>query len=142
MIHFYKNSRQGLFCATYIHLQYIRYERNDFTVVIQPAFNNIQLFKVTDQHTGRQVCAICVFTTWPAKTYFLCQVPDYSFFAPDCLHPSKKLHELMARALWNNMLSPLNKKATSLSRNPPFICPSADYPFLATRLNSYFNLYP
>jgi len=97
-----------------------RYEQNDFTVVIQPAFTNIQLFKRKDKITGRQVT-------------------DYSFFAPDCLHPSQKLHGLMARALWNNMLSPVGKKATSWSRDPPFLCPSSESPFLATRLNSNSN---
>jgi len=64
------------------------------------------------------------------------QVVDYSFFAPDCLHPSQKLHGLMARALWNNMLSPVGQKATSWSRSPPFLCPSPESPYLATRLNS------
>jgi len=94
-----------------------RYERDDFTVVIQPAFTNIGLFTSPDKKTGKQV-------------------PDYSYFAPDCLHPSQKLHGLMARALWNNMLTPLGRKSTSWSRDPPFLCPSTSSPYLATRLNS------
>lgn len=94
-----------------------RYERDDFTVVIQPAFTEIGLFTNKSPKTGKQV-------------------PDYSFFAPDCLHPSQKLHSLMARALWNNMLSPVGQKATSWSRDPPFLCPSTSSPYLATRLNS------
>ena len=64
---------------------------------------------------------------------------DYSFFAPDCLHPSQKLHALMARALWNNMLSPSGRKATSWSSEPPLLCPSVDQPYLKTRLNSQQN---
>ena len=64
---------------------------------------------------------------------------DYSFFAPDCLHPSQKLHALMARALWNNMLSPPGRKATSWSSEPPLLCPSVDQPYLKTRLNSQQN---
>ena len=64
---------------------------------------------------------------------------DYSFFAPDCLHPSQKLHALMARALWNNMLSPRGRKATSWSSEPPLLCPTEDQPYLKTRLNSQEN---
>jgi len=94
-----------------------RYERKDFTVVIQPAFTDLELFMRPDKRGKRQVV-------------------DYSFFAPDCLHPSQKLHGLMARALWNNMLSPEGEKATSWSRSPPFLCPSPESPYLATRLNS------
>jgi len=94
-----------------------RYERKDFTVVIQPAFTDLELFMRPGKKGKRQVV-------------------DYSFFAPDCLHPSQKLHGLMARALWNNMLSPEGQKATSWSRSPPFLCPSPESPYLATRLNS------
>jgi len=42
----------------------------------------------------------------------------------------------MARALWNNMLSPMGSKATSWSREPPFLCPTPNSPYLATRGNS------
>lgn len=93
-----------------------RYERPDFTVVVQPAFTELELFKRRDFKQRL--------------------VNDYSYFAPDCLHPSQKLHGLMARALWNNMLSPLGSKATSWSKDPPFLCPSPQSPFLATRSNS------
>ena len=64
---------------------------------------------------------------------------DYSYFAPDCLHPSQKLHSLMARALWNNMLSPQGRKATNWSRDPPLLCPTVNQPYLRTRLNSQRN---
>ena len=39
----------------------------------------------------------------------------------------------LPRALWNNMLSPEGQKATSWSRSPPFLCPSPESPYLATR---------
>jgi len=94
-----------------------RYETKDFTVVIQPAFTELDLFKRFDKKSQRQV-------------------NDYSFFAPDCLHPSQKLHGLMARALWNNMLSPMGTKATSWSNEPPFLCPTPTSPYLSTRINS------
>jgi len=112
-----------------------RYERDDFTVVIQPAFTNIGLFTSPDKKTGKQVKPYHHFVLDTILNLFL-QVPDYSYFAPDCLHPSQKLHGLMARALWNNMLTPLGRKSTSWSRDPPFLCPSTSSPYLATRLNS------
>ena len=32
-----------------------RYEREDFTVVLQPAFTNLELFTTVDARTGKQV---------------------------------------------------------------------------------------
>ena len=96
----------------------LRYEKDDFTVVIQPAFTNLNLF-----YKPR---------TSPNKRPDI----DYSYFAPDCLHPSQKLHALMARALWNNILQPVNKKTTGWKPDPPFLCPTPDSPYLSTRLNS------
>lgn len=60
-----------------------RYDtREDFSVVLQPFFYNIQLPILAD---GR---------------------PDVSFFAPDCLHPNQKFHSQLSRALWVNMNEP------------------------------------
>jgi len=94
-----------------------RYEKDDFTVVIQPAFTRINLFTKFSRKYNKQI-------------------PDLTYFGPDCLHPSQKLHALMARALWNNMLSPEGSKQMSWSRSPPFLCPTPSSPYLATRLNS------
>jgi len=94
-----------------------RFERNDFTVVTQPAFTNFKLFTKLDEKNQK--------------------VTDYSYFAPDCMHPSQKLHGLMARSLWNNMLTPLGRKETVLSKDPPLLCPTPSSPYLATRLNSW-----
>jgi len=94
-----------------------RYEREDFTVVIQPSFAKASLYQKYSRRLRKKV-------------------PDMSFFGPDCLHPSQKLHALMARGLWNNMLSPEGFKQIETSKVPPFLCPSPASPYLATRLNS------
>ena len=113
-----------------------RYETEDFTVVIQPAFTNLELFTVkgsVSQYEGSERPNSCPRTEVRPGSR---PPTDYSFFAPDCLHPSQKLHALMARALWNNMFSPLGSKATSWSNEPPLLCPTPDQPYLRTRLNS------
>ena len=56
-----------------------RYERDNFTVVLQPAFTDLDLFYKRPRDLGQRPPV------------------DYSYFAPDCLHPSQKLHSLMAR---------------------------------------------
>ena len=56
-----------------------RYERDNFTVVLQPAFTDLDLFYKRPRDPGQRPPV------------------DYSYFAPDCLHPSQKLHSLMAR---------------------------------------------
>ena len=35
-------------------------------------------------------------------------LPDLSYLAPDCFHFSQKLHSLVARSLWNNLLQPVS----------------------------------
>lgn len=95
-----------------------RYEKDDFTVVIQPAFTNLSLFYKPRKDYGRRPDI------------------DYSYFAPDCLHPSQKLHALMARALWNNMLQPVGHKTTGWTKDPPLLCPTQESPYIRTRLNS------
>ncbi|XP_033694695.1 phospholipase B1, membrane-associated isoform X1 [Tursiops truncatus] len=97
-----------------------RYDtREDFSVVLQPFFYNIQLPILAD---GR---------------------PDVSFFAPDCLHPNQKFHSQLSRALWVNMLEPLGKKTDTLdlTAHIPLPCPAQNEPFLRTPRNSNYT-YP
>ncbi|XP_059972914.1 phospholipase B1, membrane-associated [Mesoplodon densirostris] len=97
-----------------------RYDtREDFSVVLQPFFYNIQLPILAD---GR---------------------PDVSFFAPDCLHPNQKFHSQLSRALWVNMLEPLGKKTDTLdlTTDIPLPCPAQNEPFLRTPRNSNYT-YP
>ncbi|XP_032071945.1 phospholipase B1, membrane-associated [Thamnophis elegans] len=88
--------------------------REDFTVVLQPFLRNISLPVLQD---GRL---------------------DTSFFAPDCFHFSQKSHSQLSRALWNNMLQPVGKKAVSFDfmDNITLSCPSPQQPFLRTFKNS------
>ncbi|KAK1333190.1 hypothetical protein QTO34_006727 [Cnephaeus nilssonii] len=65
-----------------------RYDtREDFTVVVQPFFERVDMPKTAEG------------------------LPDSSFFAPDCFHFSKKSHAHSGSALWNNMLEPVGQKA-------------------------------
>lgn len=40
--------------------------------------------------------------------------PDRSYFSPDCFHLSQRAHTLMARALWNNMVSSASLRNVSI----------------------------
>lgn len=42
----------------------------------------------------------------------------------DCFHPSLIAHQNMAKALWNNMLTPAAKKRSSFDFAEPFVCPT------------------
>uniref|UniRef100_G1RZD0 Phospholipase B1, membrane-associated n=1 Tax=Nomascus leucogenys TaxID=61853 RepID=G1RZD0_NOMLE len=97
-----------------------RYDtREDFSVVLQPFFQNVQLPVLADG------------------------LPDTSFFAPDCIHPSQKFHSQLARALWTNMLEPLGSKTETLDLRAemPITCPTQNEPFLRTPRNSNYT-YP
>ena len=54
----------------------------------------------------------------------------------DCFHPSEKSHALSATALWNSMLTPPDKRATSIpTLDLAPICPDEDavfYPGMRT----------
>lgn len=84
----------------------------DFTVVIQPFFNDFQPPRLTNGKI------------------------DLSYFAPDCFHFSAKSHALGAVGLWNNMLQPVGKKATTLTVGEEILCPTNEAPFIYTNKNS------
>ncbi|XP_070285022.1 phospholipase B1, membrane-associated [Myotis yumanensis] len=92
-----------------------RYDtREDFTVVVQPFFEKVDLPKTPEG------------------------LPDSSFFAPDCFHFSKKSHAHSGSALWNNMLEPVGQKARrhDFESKINITCPNKDSPFLSTYKNS------
>ncbi|NXG52687.1 PLB1 Phospholipase, partial [Psilopogon haemacephalus] len=92
-----------------------RYDtREDFTVVIQPFFQNFKIPLDQDGH------------------------PDISYFSPDCLHPSQKGHSQLAKALWNAMLQPVGQKMDSFDFMADIVldCPAQNKPFLGTYKNS------
>ncbi|XP_012507870.1 PREDICTED: phospholipase B1, membrane-associated [Propithecus coquereli] len=92
-----------------------RYDtREDFTVVVQPFLENVDMPKTSEG------------------------LPDSSFFAPDCFHFSSKTHARAATALWRNMLEPVGQKTTqhNFENKINVICPSQVWPFLSTYKNS------
>ncbi|XP_033874390.2 phospholipase B1, membrane-associated-like isoform X1 [Acipenser ruthenus] len=97
-----------------------RYDtRDDFTVVLQPFFREVQIPLLPD---GR---------------------PDSSYFTADCFHLSQKTQSQIARALWNNMLQPVGNKSTfqNLTTAVSLSCPTQADPFLRTYKNSNYS-YP
>ncbi|XP_037668950.1 phospholipase B1, membrane-associated [Choloepus didactylus] len=92
-----------------------RYDtREDFTVVVQPFFEKVDMPKTSEG------------------------LPDSSFFAPDCFHFQSKAHGRAASALWNNMLEPVGQKTSqhNFENEINIACPSQVWPFLSTYKNS------
>ncbi|MBZ3879106.1 Phospholipase B1, membrane-associated [Sciurus carolinensis] len=92
-----------------------RYDtREDFTVVVQPFLENVDMPKTLEG------------------------LPDSSFFAPDCFHFSSKSHARAASGLWKNMLEPVGQKATrhKFEDKIDIVCPNQVWPFLSTYKNS------
>ncbi|XP_035828409.1 phospholipase B1, membrane-associated [Aplysia californica] len=90
-----------------------RYDtKDDFTVVLQPFYRDTYLpYK-------------------PDGTI------DYSYFASDCFHHSKKGQEATGGALWNNMVEPVGEKRLNWMPEEPLECPTEDSPYLYTAKNS------
>jgi len=64
--------------------------------------------------------------------------PDRSYWSPDCFHPGTKGHYAVATSLWNSMFEPVGSKRTSVNWDigTNMICPTAEKPYIYTRLNS------
>ncbi|XP_044233265.1 phospholipase B1, membrane-associated-like [Thunnus albacares] len=94
-----------------------RYDKPDFTVVVQPFFREVIVPKLPD---GR---------------------PDRSFFSADCFHLSQKAQTLMARSLWNNMLEPLGHKTSkqNFTNDMGLKCPTKASPYIRTYHNSNYT---
>ncbi|TMS36592.1 hypothetical protein L596_003723 [Steinernema carpocapsae] len=91
------------------------FEADDFTLIVQPFFNDITVPPIKD---GK---------------------PDLRFFAPDCFHFAQYGHAMVSTWLWKNILEPAGGKTTKgdLS-NPafPLSCPDPACPFIRTVKNS------
>jgi len=87
-------------------------KRDDFTVVVQPMFEEYKLPYLPDGE------------------------PDLSFFAPDCFHLSAKGHAECAVGLWNNMLEKVGQKAKAWTPGAKIACPTKENPYLFTNKNS------
>jgi len=86
--------------------------RDDFTVVRQPFMEHM---KVPTTSSGDA---------------------DFSYFAPDCFHFSKKGHEAAAVELWNNMMQKVGQKTTVWNLLDTLMCPSSGNGFIYTSKNS------
>ncbi len=62
--------------------------------------------------------------------------PNVDYLAPDCFHWAQKTHAMIARATWNNLLEPVGLKTLDYDKNVPFLCPTREFPYLATYRNS------
>ncbi|CAF0801092.1 unnamed protein product [Didymodactylos carnosus] len=91
-----------------------RYERDDFTVVIQPFLSDTKLPRL--DKPGHPI--------------------DFSYFAPDCFHFSGKGHSVAALSLWNNMLEPVGQKQTFWHIGEALECPTDERPYFFTSNNS------
>jgi len=90
-----------------------RYDgKDDFTIVTQPFMEHM---KVPTTSQGS---------------------PDFSYFAPDCFHFSKKGHEAAAVELWNNMMQKVGEKTTLWNLADTLNCPSSGNGFIYTKKNS------
>jgi phospholipase B1, membrane-associated len=88
-----------------------RYERDDFTVVVQPFLQQMELPRT---NTGEI---------------------KFSYYAPDCIHFSRKGQQQLAISLWNSMFRPIENKKTNWDLTSQLKCPSLKKPYLCTRKN-------
>ncbi|XP_071485810.1 phospholipase B1, membrane-associated-like [Diadema antillarum] len=61
---------------------------------------------------------------------------DRSYFAPDCFHFSQKGHSAQAIVNWNSLFQPVGSKSPAYSPGETLDCPSTDFPFMYTNVNS------
>lgn len=82
------------------------------------------LEQVADQFDSEDMAV--VIQPWLRNTYpptLSDGTPDRSYFAPDCFHFSAKAHEAAAIALWDNMISPVTRKADRWTPGESINCP-------------------
>ena len=90
--------------------------KNDFTVVVQPYLSTSQPIRDANG------------------------IVDISYVAVDCVHLSAIGNRFYATGLWENMLQPVGAKGSLTADNPP-VCPSQDFPYIYTYLNSAGDYY-
>jgi len=86
--------------------------KNDFTIVRQPFMEHM---KVPTTPNG---------------------LADFSYFAPDCFHFSKKGHEAAAVELWNNMMEKVGHKTSLWNLLDTLHCPASGNGYIYTSKNS------
>ncbi|UJR23053.1 hypothetical protein I4U23_026078 [Adineta vaga] len=86
--------------------------RDDFTIVRQPFMEHM---KVPTTSAG---------------------LADFTYFAPDCFHFSKKGHEAAAVELWNNMMEKVGQKTSLWNLADTLHCPDNGPGYIYTAKNS------
>jgi phospholipase B1 len=95
------------------------FDRDDFTVVVQPLLANSTQVPRTVRIFQFSFVILIVILQPDGK-------PDLSFFTPDCFHFSAKLHSIVARGLWNNIVTPVGSKVSNFgldNANASLLCP-------------------
>ena len=123
-----------------VALEYAQKKYTDFAAIVQPFFSNaksdnftvdfVSYVSLTAMHIMNAFTSY-EYTSWIANSYTL---PCYygvsvmlfllPLFQLDCFHPSVLAHQNMAKALWNNMLTPAARKKTSFDFTETFVCPT------------------
>ena len=62
-------------------------------------------------------CSVCTYAVYV-------HVRCMSCVQLDCFHPSLLMHELMAKVMWNCMLTPAMQKDRTFNARANFICPT------------------
>uniref|UniRef100_A0A914DYR3 Phospholipase B1, membrane-associated n=1 Tax=Acrobeloides nanus TaxID=290746 RepID=A0A914DYR3_9BILA len=92
------------------------FESDDFTLVTQPLFSNVD--------DAPRLANGSV---------------NLDYLAPDCFHFSQLGHSLVSSWVWKNMLEPVGNKTTKANLNLPALplsCPDPSCPFIRTTENS------
>jgi len=84
--------------------------------------DNAQLYTLQDMYRAKGLKDFAVVVQ-PFFQDFL--IPDWTYLSRvDCFHPSRKAHQNVARALWQNLFEPVGKKTTDPSVPTLMFCPS------------------
>ena len=118
-------------CAVYVHVQCV-YMCSVCTCAVCVHVQCVYMCSVC-------TCAVCVhvqcvYMCSLCKTVFLYSFPvapphtrshtPLSCVQLDCFHPSLLMHELMAKVMWNCMLTPAMQKDRTFNARADFICPT------------------
>ncbi|XP_071494807.1 phospholipase B1, membrane-associated-like [Diadema antillarum] len=87
-------------------------DKDDFAVVYQPFFEDSKLPQLPDGS------------------------PDRTYFSPDCFHFSQTGQAAQATANWNTLFQPVGSKSTAYIPGEELDCPSTEFPYLYTNVNS------
>ena len=124
--------------------------KKDFTVVLQPFYKDTEPPRKDSHSFATDPSAIfedvdidssseTVQATKPSLPIPHYDV-DLSYFAADCFHYSRKGQASAGMNLFNNMLQPVGHKSVRWTGQQRLLCPSAQFPYFATRNNSLHML--